>query len=422
MRKQGKANHRFEAWDMLQHIFKEKDITDHTMRFVAVLSEKIDVSRLKMAVDLSANAFPLIKSRFHEKKYRPRWEQGSYSADDVVALIDTTDANDDLTRFLGNSVDAYGGPQLKIAVIRSDAADTLCVLINHMLCDAAGFKDFLYMLSENYMNQGQDTPDGRAPAMGSRRIKQVYKALSFRDRMKILVSQSGSPPDTAAFKFDDAAGTPFSELRTIPREQFLSLKTYAKKHTATVNDVFLTAYMRLLFRYFGRTVVLPCVVDLRKYLPNRKAKAFCNLISNLNCDIGPEPGSSFEQTLARVKNAMDKEKSDVSCMKPLVVMEKVFNILPYSLTKSMVEKVYADSHIEFTNIGVIDKTKLIFGQADIIDAYILGSIKYKAHFELSVSTFDNRPTFCVNYSGTPSDREKISLFLDELVDELLNAI
>lgn len=318
-------------------------------------------------------------------------------------------------------MDALCGPQLKIFVIRSGDSDTLCVLINHMLCDAAGFKDYLYMLSEIYMDL-ESKPSYRAWAIGNRRIEQVYKTFTFRDRLKILHSKSNGTPDPAKFDFEEAEGSPFAELRTISREQFTRLKTYAKEHGATVNDVFLTAYMRQLYRYFGHTVIVPCVVDLRKYLPNRKAKGMCNLISNLICDIGPELGSLFEHTLLKVAKAMDKEKADISCVKSPVVMEKAYNILPYKLTRSIVEKAYSDSRIEFTNIGVIDKTKLVFGQTEINEAYIIGSIKYRLHFELSVSTFDDTATFCVHYSGTPSDRIKISQFLDGLVSELQNTI
>lgn len=419
MRKHHTLNYRFEAWDMLQHIFKRKKITDHTMRFVAKFSGRLDLDRLNKAVNLSSEAFPLIRSRLNENRYRPRWEDGNYLANDIVYFVESTSISEIVTRFLRESVDAFCGPQLKIAVIRSENTDTLCILINHMLCDAAGFKEYLYILSEIYMDW-ESKSEYKAWTMGNRKIEQIYQTFSFRDRLKILFSKSNGTPDPTEFEFEEAAGSPFAELRMIPREQFTRLKIYAKEHDATVNDVFLTAYIRLLYRYFGHTVIVPCVVDLRKYLPNRKAKGICNLISNLTCDIGPEPGSLFEQTLLKVVKAMDKEKADISCVKSPVVMEKAYNILPYKLTRSIVEKVYSDSKIEFTNIGVIDKSKLLFGEAEINEAYILGSIKYRPHFELSVSTFDDAATFCVHYSGTSSDREKISLFLNELVSELKN--
>ncbi|MDP4093101.1 MAG: WS/DGAT domain-containing protein [Bacillota bacterium] len=416
------VSYRFEAWDMLQHLFKVKSISDHTLRFVAKFSCKLDLNRLKKAVNISAKAFPFVRSTLNENRFRPRWEDKGYTADDMVRFLETSSVDESVNRFICKGVDAFTGPQLMIEVIRNENFDTLCISINHMLCDAAGFKDYLYILSDIYINIDNE-PNYKPAAMGDRKISQIFKTFSLQDKLKIMFSKNDIlTHDLAKFEFEGDISNPFIEKLTVSKESFCRLKDYAKEHNATVNDVILTAYMRVLFQIFDHPIIVPCVVDLRKYLPNRRAKGICNLCSNLICNIGSDIGMSFEQTLYKVKQVMDKQKADISCIKSLAIMEMVFDILPYKFARYLVNKSYSNANIEFTNIGILDRARLAFGKIEITEAYMAGSIKYAPCFELAVSTFDDRATFCVNLHGTQSDRNIISHFLNELVLELQNAM
>ena len=71
-----------------------------------------------------------------------------------------------------------------------------------------------------------------------------------------------------------------------------------------------------------------------------------------------------------------------------------------------------------TNIGVLDSTKLIFEGSPIDNAFICGSIKYRPHFQMAVSSFDNKMTFCVNLYGSQQDRDTISQFFTFMDNEL----
>ncbi|WP_242949885.1 hypothetical protein [Clostridium saccharobutylicum] len=119
---------------------------------------------------------------------------------------------------------------------------------------------------------------------------------------------------------------------------------------------------------------------------------------------------------------MDKEKSDIACVKGINILEKVFDIFPYKLARDIIKKRFTNPLIAFINIGILDKTKLVFGEAEITQAYMTGSIKYSPYFQLAISTFDNQATLSVNLYGTQSDRNTISSFLNKLVQELNNCI
>ncbi|CUU48736.1 hypothetical protein [Clostridium beijerinckii] len=290
--------------------------------------------------------------------------------------------------------------------------------MSHMLCDAAGFKEYLYMLSNVYSNI-ENNQDYQAIPRKNRKIKQILKNLSITEKVKIMFSKADIfTYDDVKFELEGDLSNPFIEIRTINKEKFRMLKAYAKEHDATINDIMLTAYIRVLFQLFGRCVTIPCTVDLRKYIPNHRGEGFCNLCTNLICNIGDETGKTFEETLYKVKKEMNKQKANIACVKSIGMLEKVFDVFPYKIARGIVEKKFVNPPIAFTNIGIIDERQLAFGDIDIIEAYMTGSIKYDPYFQLAVSTFDNVATLSVNLYGTQSDKNKVNIFLDKFINEL----
>jgi NRPS condensation-like uncharacterized protein len=94
-----------EAWDILQSLFKEQKINDHTLHFAASFSGKLDLDLLKNSVSLSADAFPLIRCRFNNTGRRPYWEEIRYSTDEMVSFSETGNAAKNIDKFLGIALD-----------------------------------------------------------------------------------------------------------------------------------------------------------------------------------------------------------------------------------------------------------------------------------------------------------------------------
>ncbi len=417
-------NYHVEAWDILQHLFKVKKINNHVLHFAAEFSSELNFVRVKQAVHLLADAFPLIRCGFEENDpHRPVWVDKGYTSDDMVFLIETENTARAVQSFLCQEISSEKGPQIKIGIIRSGKSDTLCALINHMLCDAAGFKQVLYTLSSAYTGLGRQTELHIDSMISDRSVKQILKKCSLKSRMKIYCSKSKlNPHGNQKFNFKGDVSSPFIVIKKIPREQFLLLKDYAKKYHASVNDMMLTAFLRVLFRLFGYTAPLPCAIDLRRFLPKHKAGGVCNLMSNLSCSIGPDLGASFADTLLKVKKKMDVQKNDLGSIRNIICLEKLFDLCPYETAYHLLKKYFSNPPVAFTNIGILDKDKLIFGNCMINDAYMTGSIKYIPIFQLSLTTFDDKATLCVNLYGTQSDRQIITGFLNNFALELQNGV
>jgi NRPS condensation-like uncharacterized protein len=408
-----------ETWDLMQFLFAR--FNDHQVHCVIQLDAPIDEERLKRAVDLLANVFPLVTCRFIEGYRRPYWEEAHYTAEDIVVIKHTDNVEEEIQRIICAKTDEFCGPQLRIHVVRNDVADTLCVVINHMLCDGTGFKDLLYLLSSLYSQLSKDPTYRPLYCPASRSTLQVLHTFSLKQKLSILAEKYdlSRHDNNITFGLEGDRSAPFIITRTISRERFIALRTYAKQRGASVNDLILTAYMRALDKFLGgQPVAIQCILDLRKYLPGKSAKAFCNLTSNLVCDIGPTLGDGFGDTLMKVKQKMDAEKTSLSCLNLIMLLEIVFRALPYKIAKRLVWQRYLNPPFAMSNIGVIDRNRLSFDGLHVTAAYMTGSIKYSPYVQLAVSTFEDQPTLSIAFHGTQSDRGKIVRLLEEIDNAL----
>lgn len=401
-----------EVWDVMQLLFSE--FNDHQIHCVVRFAARLDEERLELAVGRLIEAFPLLRNRFVEKSGGPYWEDGGFTAKDMVFLLKADCAEDEMERVVCSKTDAFAGPQLLVYLIRGPRADSLCVIINHMLCDGAGFKELLYLLSLTYTRLKTE-PGYRPPRQdGDRSARQILGEFGFRGKLKILSQRYdiSRHDDSIVFGLDGDRRAPFIVTHTIAQNRFLAAKAFAGQYGATVNDLLLAAYLRALRRILpGRTAAIQCVLDLRKFLPRQKKTRLCNLTSNLVCDIGPDIGESFADTLIKVKRAMDAEKKQAACLHLIMLLETVFRVFPYGIAKYLILREYRNPPLAMSNIGVIDHRRLSFDGTEIKSAFVTGSVKYQPFFQLALSTFHNEVTLSVAFHGTRADKEKIEGFL-----------
>ena len=413
------AVYRAVPWDILQLLFKTEKINNHVLHFSCTGRTSLSVMRLKQAVSLLSDSFPLIRCNLHMQRGKPVWYDEKYTPDDIVSLIETDNTVSAQGEFLMQEIDEQHGPQMKIALIKTEGKDNLCVIINHMLCDAAGFKEVLYRLASLYTELEEGTAVKNDSMMTDRTVAQISKYLPLKKRIGMYLRQEKlSARGKQRFSFEGSLSTPFIERRTVSKDMFVQIKKYAAEHKATVNDVFTAANIRILSTIFGKPDTLPCTIDVRRFLPGGHASGICNLVITIPCDIGQEAPGTFEDTLVRVKHCMDIRKNDPACLKSLIMLENLFNSVPYALALPLLKKVFTNPPVSFTNIGILDKQKLAFGTTDMTDAFMTGSIKYPSYFQLSVSTFNDEVVCCVNLYGTESDRRIIASFLDAFMKEL----
>lgn len=417
---------RAEIFDKMQLFFQEYN--DHQIRAVICFGGMLDRALMEKAVRRSAEFVPLIGCRFVPGRIQPHWEPADGSRNSALFSFiqtDGADCQDEIDRFITGKTEEYTGPQMVARVIRAAGRDTLAVVINHMVCDGAGFKEYLYLLSEIYTRLQEGTAGEFAYHNGSRNAWQIFRRFTVLEKLRAyaLPNESTREKNTVLFPLsrEKAGQKPRILTHKLSPERLKRLKTYGKLHAVTINDIVLAAYFRALNRILDaescRALTIPCMVDLRRYLPGRRADGICNLASMITCRIGATEGESFGQTVAKVNAVMNRRKSRYPGLNGLSSL-RILYCLPFEKARAILKKHYANPMIGMTNIGVIDSGRLRFGDVPIQDAYIAASIKRPPYFQLALTTYRDCVTFTVSQYCQESDTETIRRFLRFLDEEL----
>lgn len=418
-----------EFFDLVQ--FFLKDYNDHQLRCVIYLKNELNIEYIKKAVLLSMDVFPILKSRFISGK-NPHYEYIDSLGDDIVTYVQSDFIEQELNKFITTKIDELKGPQIMVRVIRNKSKDIVSVVINHMIGDASGFEEYLYLLSSIYTNLKKDSDYRPVCIDTSRSLTQIYKKFNIIDRLKMIFmpyfmsNNKNTNDDKLIFPFSNENDTiPFIVTYRLESNRFLKLKEYSKMHNVTINDTVLAGFIRALCNILNvkdRVVSVPCPIDLRKYIPGGKIEGLCNFSPAVICNIGPDIGKNFDETVLKVKSEMDKKKSlfPFPGLNMIVKIDIIFKLLPYILLKKLFKRVFRNTTITMTNMGIIDKNKLMFDDAEIKDAFITSSIRYKCppSFQMAVSTFNDCMTFSISLYGSESDKSKINEFFNTFNNEI----
>lgn len=105
----------------------------------------------------------------------------------VTVVSDLQDTDAAAMAALAETIDPEAGPQIRLTLVRKTEKDILCVVVNHMICDGAGLKEYLYLLASLH-NQLYAQPD-YIPVLtaGPRSALTVLKRLSPREKLQTLL-------------------------------------------------------------------------------------------------------------------------------------------------------------------------------------------------------------------------------------------
>lgn len=223
--------------------------------------------------------------------------------------------------FIKEPGDRIQGPMVQTILLRGTTTDMLVVKLSHLCSDGAGVKEYINLLGAIYTHL----------SLGGSK-DQIIKEFgegneSFRDQSHVFkyagisdVKSAYRPnqeQQASLWSFPSQPNknkSPKMSVGRLSREQTLCLTKWTKAQQATLNDVIMTAYFRALSHFTvyaePRTAekMIGLTIDLRRYLPNYTTGAICNLSGMEMPVIKMEDGESFNQTLVRVKQSMDKIK------------------------------------------------------------------------------------------------------------------
>lgn len=275
----------------------------------------------------------------------------------------------------GGPWDLGAGPQIQIHVRREGGQDAVTVGVSHILCDGAGFLQYLYLLSSLY--NGETPPDG----LCNRRS--LPRRLGGCPSRAIPVPGPSLPLEPGDV----------SACLTAPLgpAEFQALRAKAGAEGVTLNDAFLAAYAQVAAGLLGaERLVLPCPADLRRLLPGPAGLTVANLTGMYR--VAVEPAPSFPTTLERVHGEMCRQKARRSCCAGLPLLRRAARVLPPGPLRGLIRRFYRLSPVSYSNLGEIDAARLRFDGCAVRACFLSGACRTAPDFQLTVSTFQGTCT------------------------------
>ena len=413
-----------EIFDQIQLLFEKNGFNDHELHCVLRFERGPDPEVLKMSVIASIEAIPILATRYIDGA-TPRWtslDPGEFGRAFILAVTET-----DFQEFLVSPVDESVGPQIRVCQLDTNPF-AVALKMNHMICDAADFKQYLYFLCKIYSELAADPSYRPIAITGDRSIRGVLKRFSMTVKLKSLLTQSKDNNRTGDRRFllsEDGDVQPFILTSMLERDRVAALKDYCRARGATLNDAVLTAYYRRLFDLLAVRpaveVEIPVMVDMRRYLgESGECKSLTNLTSMQVTRLDYKPEERFEGTLGRVKAVMDEKKGADIGLNGFIKLNLLYGILGDKIANGRLKTKLKNPFVCMTNVGILDQDRMAFGNLHPSDAFLCGSIKYKPYFQLAMSSYDGQLTLSVNQCGNADDRDRIRSFLNEVEAELPN--
>ncbi|MGG3524095.1 condensation domain-containing protein [Bacillus pseudomycoides] len=406
----------------------------------AVLYFPVGISKkiLEQSVRITLQLQPVLNSRFVESDI-PYWEEHSSGTNSPICLF--VEGNDQELEmmaidFIKESGDRIQGPMVQTKLLRGTTTNMLVVKLSHLCSDGAGVKEYINLLGAIYtqlylgkskdqiikeFGEGNESFRDQSPVFKYAGIPDVKSAYRPNQEQQASLWSFPSQPNKNIY--------PKMSVRRLSHEQTLRLIQWTKAQQATLNDAIMTAYFRTLSRFTvyaePRTAekMIGLTIDLRRYLPNHTTGAICNLSGMEMPVIKMEDNESFNQTLARVKQSMDKIKSQNPGLSSAAGMELLAGI-KLSAVKEMYKQQYEQALQMgmalplLTNFGVIADEPIKFGEVQAEDGYMTSPIMYAPFFTMGASSYNGRLTFTIGYHTPDTSKEKVDQFLESVVNQL----
>jgi NRPS condensation-like uncharacterized protein len=402
----------------------------------------IEVPRLQKALRLLLDAEPVLGCRFVESWTKAFWESLSEHELNNAEILKRVSGplskqEDAFQSFYAEAIDSFTGPQLKALLFSRQDGDSLVIKINHVTCDAGGFKEMLYRLSSIYNELGRDPnfrPDVRD---GSRGLGQVYRNFNPIIRLIILwrglkeLFRAGIPSKSQQYlALKDKRSSLHFKFKHYSHEYTTQLLEYARRYDATLNDLFVTAVFRAIARQSNwdvnkaKAMRINGTVDLRRYLPSGKADALCMLSGVYSVIMKDYVDDGFLETLFKIKAQIDEQKENYLGLGIMLVLYFMLSPYPFFIKKRSVKKQWRENLAKekvppgMTNLGPIDNQKVNFGAIAIKNMYMAAPACCPPWFCCGLSGFSGTLTLSSGFYPSSIPVKQIEEFFS-LVDEEL---
>lgn len=393
----------------------------------------LDRSRLARALRLLLDAEPVLGCRFVSHWRKPWWERLPAEELDRAVLVSEAEGEEAEAAFLARRIPVEKGPQICGLILPDGEGERLVLKVHHATCDAGGLKALALRLAGIYRALEEDPGHRPEPNTGSRSLRQVYGRFSLRVLLAVFwrgmkeLWRGISPFKSTQMPSEwETRQPPTFHYMRFDREEAGRILRAGRPYSATANDLFVAAVLRALKKTAGRdgnrALRLAGTVDMRRYLPGRRADALCQ-ISGLYTVCLKDPGPDFARTLRQVCAQTGEQKSRHFGLGLILFLYAQFGPWPWFAYRRFVPAFWRlgarDGNIPpgFTNLGPLPM--LDFGGPGLGSAEMVVPGAVPPFFFSGVSGFAG--SFCVSAGFHPDavPPERVDAYLAAIREELL---
>ncbi len=415
---------RAEMWDKMQYLFR--NYYDRMVHCVQYYDNLLDINVLKRVLVFTTEKVPVLHSSFRDNAVEPYWSVEDYTVNDILTVRESTDLEADINAFISQCIPVDSNVQYKMAVFNKDGRSTLCMIVNHMCMDGGDFKYFMKKLAENYnkLLEGDRDLDIKT---GSRSYDAVYSKLT-EEEEKIargLYKNISQIKDEHYFPLTPSSPVDKTRIirRKVGKELFASFRKIGKNLGVTVNDMMLAFYVRALYEIGmfrdDERLTIPCMVDLRRHIVDGGAgTGLTNHTGFMQCST-ERKGETINDTLIEVLRSVRKSKDDPYMgLYSLPLLKLAYAIFPFVISETAIKIGYLNPLIGMSNIGVMDDRALRMGDAEIVDGFMTGAVKYKPYMQLALTSLLGDITMTIAIRGNAEDEKTVNRFFDMIIKNM----
>lgn len=418
-----------EIWDKMQYLFR--DFYDRMVHCVQYYDAPIDVDAMKQVLVWTTEKTPILHSSFHPNAVEPYWTVEDYVIDDILSVdLFCTDLDGTIDVFLTRSIPVESNVQYRFGIFSDGKYWAIAMIVNHMCMDGGDFKYFMRKLAENYNKQIRGEHGFRIKT-GSRAMDEVYSDLTKEEeeQARKLYKNISAVKDSHRFPLTPSSPEDRTMIvkRKVDREIYEKCKSIGKDLGVTVNDLMLAFYIRALYDVgpFDETerLSVPCMVDLRRHIVEKgENTGLTNHTGFMVCSVDNK-GETINDTLINVLRSVRKSKDDPYLgLYSLPLLKLAYAVFPHVISETAIRIGYMNPLIGMSNIGPLNDVSLRLGDANLVDGFMTGAVKYKPYMQLALTTVKNVMTMTIAIRGNEKDRMIVEGFFDLIVGNMLDFI
>lgn len=399
---------------------------DRTVRFSLYYDSVPDADILRKVIICMFEKAPIFHSKFWDNHIIPCWIVSDYHIDDVFQVVETDDIDKSVYDFSVQSVDVKCNVQMKIRLFVKDGKCALAFRWNHMVLDGGGFKQMMKDITDNYHRFRKGETDKLTFRTGTRRYDRVYDDMPHGKQAKLKFKKTFAKdkhklPYTKKNKEDKI----FINKRTLPTEVLTAMLKAGKESGGTLNDVFVSAYMRAVYRLLqcdkNENLTISCAMDLRRYIKDIDSIGYTNHTNFMPCQVSKMGDSIYDTITELAKNTKEIKADEFNGLHGLPLLNIGYSTMIYLQAELVVRACYYNADLQVSNLGAIGGATFSFDGHDVKDAFMVGSAKWKPTTAVSLYTVDGKLVYIQPLKGNDKDKE-VSGKLFDLIEEELRSL